>query len=86
VNETQALAEIKRLAAGGQVSFTHHAYERMDERNATTRDVISALMTATKATAETTSKFKVTGGVDLDRDDLNIVVALENNALVVTIF
>jgi hypothetical protein len=49
VNDAQALDEAKRLARGGQVAFRGHALDRMEERGATARDVIAAIVSATTA-------------------------------------
>lgn len=83
---TEALAEIKAKAAGGQVRFTAHAYLRMRDRSATARDVVRALVTATRASEDGVSKYKVSGGSDLDGDDLTVIVVLEADVLVVTLF
>jgi len=82
-----ALAEIKRKATGNQVSFTGHARKRMAQRGAIARDVISALVTATSATWQTDNQnYRVEGGVDLDGDEMTVIVTIEANVIVITLF
>ena len=76
-----------RLAAGNQVAFTSHAVDRMDERGATSRDLIKGILTATRAGYQTNHEnWKLTGGVDLDGDDMIIVVDFVGDLLVITIW
>ena len=86
MDDQQALAEVKRLAIARRVSFTKHAYDRMRERGAVVADVLAALSSATRAQHETGYKYRVTGGVDRDGDELSVIVAIEADLLVVTIF
>jgi hypothetical protein len=87
VGEAQALAEIKRLVELDRVLYTHHAQVRMIERGARRRDVEHALFGANRATEQPDRGcWRVTGGVDLDGDDLTVVVALEADVVVVTLF
>jgi hypothetical protein len=46
----------------------------------------AALLSATRAQHETGYKYRVTGGVDRDGDELSVIVAIEADLLVVTIF
>lgn len=87
MNDTQALAEIQRLARLGRVRFTRHAFERMDERGATLRDVVAALVSATAAVHQPDrGTWRVEGGRDRVGDDLTVVVALEADVVVITVF
>ena len=70
------LAEIKRLAELGRIVFTHHARLRMIDRGAT----VSALPQRER------DNWRVEGGVDLDGDDLTVIVDLEADVVVVTLF
>ncbi len=85
---TEALAEAKRLAAGNQVMFRQHARDRMNERGATVRDVINAIITATIATyqAPPRDNWKLTGGTDRDGDSMTVIVDFMADLIVVTIF
>jgi hypothetical protein len=82
----EALRQIRGYAAAGRVVFSRHAYERMDERGATVRDVIKACAMASRCKrGERDGRWKVTGK-DLAGDDLSVVVAIEGGVIVVTIF
>ena len=84
---SEALDEAKRLARGGQVVFRQHARERMDERGATARDVISAILTASVATYQNDRQnWKITGGVDRDADSMTVIVDFWADLIIVTIF
>lgn len=82
-----ALARIKELVKRGDVRFTGHARVRMDERGATERDVCSALLSGTNA-AHNVAKdnYVVSGGCDIDGDDLTVAVAIEADVVVITLF
>jgi hypothetical protein len=87
VAHDRVLAEIKRLTSLDRVELRLHAYQRMLERAVTIMDVCSALLSATgvrwQADRET---WRVEGGVDLDGDDLVVIVVLEADVVVVTVF
>jgi hypothetical protein len=86
MNPAEALRHIRGYAAAGRVRFVHHAYQRMDERGATVRDVIKACANATQCTrAAQADRWKATGP-DLDGDELTVVVAIEDGLLVITLF
>lgn len=83
-------SEALRLAAEDanlrRVDLPPHARLRMRERGAQTEDVRSAMMTATKAKYDPElDRWKLTGGRDLDGDDLTVVVSLVPTC-VVTVF
>lgn len=80
------LAEIHRLAAANRIRLTAHAKLRMLERGAENEDVRSGLITATAATLQEDGRHEVTGGVDGDGDDLDLVVVVEADVVVVTLF
>ncbi len=87
VTDAEALATIKRMVQRGDVRFTQHAHDRMDERGVEPEDVCNALVTATGATHEPErDRWKVTGGTDLDSDGLTVVVAIEADIIIVTLF
>jgi hypothetical protein len=59
----------------------------MDERGASTDDVCHALLTAKEAVHDPErDRWKVSGGMDLDGDALKVVVAIEADLIVVTLF
>jgi len=81
------LDEIKRLAGLGRILVRHHARVRMAERGATFDDLQHALTTATGATWQPDRQtWRVDGGVDLDDDELTVVVDVEADVIVVTLF
>ena len=87
VTDAEALATIRRMVRRGDVRLTQHAHDRMDERGVEPEDVCNALVTATGATPEPErDRWKVTGGTDLDGDGLTVVVAIEADVIIVTLF
>lgn len=87
MNDTKALAEIQRLARLGRVVITKHASERMDQRGVKPRDVMSALVSANAAiTQPDRGTWRVEGGCDRDGDDLTVVVSIEADVVVITVF
>lgn len=82
-----ALDQIKRLAGGGQIVVTFHARGRMAERGATFEDIRRALTTAGRATWQADRQnWKVEGGADLDGDEMTVIVDIEVDVIVVTLF
>ncbi len=89
VATTNILDEIKRLAGLGRIFFSIHALEKMDERGANHQDVQNALATATAANYQSDrDNYKVTGGVDMDGDDLRVIVDVNTDieVVIVTVF
>lgn len=83
----KALAEIHRLAQLNYIRYTGHADGRMRKRGARQDDVRNALLTATAATwQDEQGNWRLTGGVDLDGDELTACVDLMADVVVVTIF
>jgi len=67
--------------------FRAHASERMHSRGATPGDVRAALITARSSRWQADREtWRITGGVDLDGDELVVIVALEADVVVVTVF
>jgi hypothetical protein len=59
----------------------------MDERNASESDVRNAILSATNAKYDAAKdNYRLSGGADLDGDDMTVVVAIEADCIVVTIF
>ena len=83
-----ALALAKQLAIGGRVTWSKHGTGRGVERHANALDVANAIWTATTAVyrAEDDS-WRLAGGVDLDGDSLDVVLAFKDDgtAKVVTV-
>lgn len=83
--EAQVLEMLHGYAGANRVRFTRHARQRMRERNATEDDVVHALKSATACVAQDHGRWKVPS-VDIDGEALVAVVAIEDGALVVTLF
>lgn len=84
--ETQALADVHGYASAGRIRIVSHARQRMRERGARFEDVRQALISATCCGPANDGKWKVTGGQDLDGDELISIVAIEDEVVVVTMF
>ncbi len=64
-----------------------HVSLRMAERGATRKCIAKALQTATEAIHQPENdRWKLTGGVDVDGDELILIVKFNRGVLVVTIF
>ncbi len=85
-DETATLAIVKTYATADRISIRKHARDRMAERSARFVDIRSALVTATDLLDQKDGRFKVSGGVDTDGDALAVVVAIEGQVVVVTLF
>jgi hypothetical protein len=86
VGDARALDEIKKLAARNYIRFTSHAIARMRQRGANRADVKNALLSASDATWQTDHQsWHVTGGVDLDGDELSLAVDIEADVVVITV-
>ncbi len=83
----EALATIQALTRAGRVFLGDHALQRMEQRNIRRRDIDRGLLTATAATHQPErDRWKVTGGEDMDGDELTLVVEVHGLLLVVTVF
>lgn len=81
----EALKSIVRLSATRSVRYTAHAHQRMNQRNVQRADVESALLFPSRCVPADPGRWKVTGP-DADGDDLDVVVAIEDSVIVVTVF
>ena len=88
MTDEEALAEVKRLAGGNQIRLSYHAeFERMPLRGAIYADIKAGLVSANSATWQADrANWKVDGGVDTDGDEITIIVAIDGDVLVVTLF
>ena len=66
--------------------LTWHAVKRMDQRGAKRGDVRAALVSATAAMAQDRGGWRVEGGCDRDGDGLTMVIDLEADVIVITLF
>ncbi len=86
MNEVEALAQIRGLARAGRVEYTRHALEEMGEASATRRDVETALVHAKTCRHQPAKDRWKVCGPDLDGDELTVVVTIEHNLIVVTVW
>lgn len=82
----EALRRAAEIGRGNLFVILDHAAERMSQRTVRRKDIANALSTATEADEETETRWKFSGGVDLDGDPLGVVVAFEWNTCIVTVF
>ena len=81
----KALEDIYGLAKAGRVDILPHAWKRMRERGADVNDVLLVLTAKDCAEDKEPDKWLVTGH-DLDGDKLSLVVEIEGDVVVVTLF
>lgn len=81
-----ALAEIKVHASANRIMVTDHAWERMEERNVTRRDIWYALTSATGCQWTMPDEtWRVSGGKDAGGDPLDVCVVIESGVLIITV-
>jgi hypothetical protein len=82
----QALADINRAGTQGNFRVSQsHCVPRMKQRGAKWDDLRHGLTIATSCTLQPNGRWKVPS-FDLDGDDLVLIVVLEDDVWVVTIF
>jgi hypothetical protein len=87
VTAGDVLKRVQQAARTRQYHVSNHAWDRMNERRVTLRDVKSAMESATSATwDETGEAWKINGGIDLDGDSLVLCVVVNWDVLIVTVF
>lgn len=83
----EVLEKVRHAESAGYCVFTVHARDRMRERNARAADVRNAIRTATSARRRENGSWKLTGGKDIDGDDLDFAVDISGDSVrIVTIF
>lgn len=85
MTESEALQQIRDAGLRGLFRLTVHAQDRMAERGARWTDVRHGLANAGSCTRQVNGNFK-TETHDLDGDDLTLIVALDGDVVVVTLF
>jgi hypothetical protein len=86
MNSATALADIKGYAAANRIHLSRHALERGEQRSAQYADVRAALLSASACRLAERDRWHVSGGVDLDGDELSLIVVIEDGVIVVTLF
>jgi hypothetical protein len=82
---TDALAEVRGLAAAGRIQLSSHAKERCRERGVLFGDVRAALSKARECQEQDNGRWRVVGD-DLGGDALTAVIVFEDGVVVVTLF
>jgi hypothetical protein len=85
VGAADTLRDIRGYAAAGRIKYTRHARERMAQRRVNEADIVSALVHARVCVPADKGNWKATGP-DVDGDDLEVVVAVVDGVVVVTVF
>ena len=81
----EALGVIRGMARAGRIFISGHARKRMRQRQVEFRDISDALTYATTCKAQADGSWK-TSGLDASRDELVVVVKIEDELVVVTLF
>lgn len=85
MTETEALAEIRGLAGANRIVYSSHSEDRSGERTVTYRNLWHALMNATRAKLQANGRWKASGK-DLDGDHLDVVLIIEGDLIIITVF
>ncbi len=83
--ELTALADVHGYAGANRLHFTRHARIRMEERGTSQEELRVILMAAPSCAIQANGTVRVRG-VDNDGDRLDVIVALEDGVIVVTLF
>lgn len=84
--EKQALKDIKGLAWANRIRVENaHVIRRMNERNATFEDIKHGLTAAVSCELQGNERFRVPSS-DLDGAPLVMIVVLDSEVIVVTLF
>ncbi|AUX28083.1 uncharacterized protein SOCE836_001510 [Sorangium cellulosum] len=81
--EVLAYAQEKLREPGGYTYANHAIHERMDERNATVRDVKRAIRTATTAIRQPNGTWRLAGGTDSEGEPLVPVVDIRQQTMII---
>jgi hypothetical protein len=82
---TRARRRIRELARAGRWEFTSHALESLIDRDATVDDVFVVLTTAKACHSEPNGRWRLSGSDRLG-DPLTLIVQLQAQVVVVTLF
>ena len=87
MNAAEALAKIRGWTKAGRYVLGRHARQRMEQRRVSERAVVHALTTAGRCRVEDAAadKWRVFGE-DLERDELVLIVVLDDGVFLVTLF
>jgi hypothetical protein len=82
----EAKTAISGFAAANRIRFSSHARARMTQRSITYQDIRSTLVTSTACVAGSDADRWVVTGVDLDGEETEVVCAVEEGVVVITVF
>jgi hypothetical protein len=85
MDEKTALETIRRAATASRIRYEYHARQRMRERGVSREDVRNALIETRTCQTSKGDRWKVTGP-DLDEDELTVVLVIEGDLVVITVF
>lgn len=71
---SEVLERARVAAARGNVGYSRHALGRMRERGAHAEDVLLAMRGATASSLKDNGTWRLSGGKDVDGDDLDVVL------------
>ena len=84
MSATVAAQKVRELAKQDKIFFSDHALKRIGERGYTYAGIKRALSYAVRAVASGTDRWEIYGKDD-DGADCKVVVAIEDNIIVVTV-
>lgn len=82
----QAIATIRRFASEGKVEIVEHAILRLSQRNFTASDVLHAMTNLRTASHQKFNDRWLSTGPSLDGRSCRLVIVIEENAVVVTVW
>jgi hypothetical protein len=85
VKASDVLKNVRGLASANRIIVSGHARVRMRERNVTYADLQSALGNATRCRCGNDDRWNVVGP-DLDGEELTVIVIVESDLIVVTVY
>jgi hypothetical protein len=80
-----ALADVRGYAGANRIHLTRHARLRMDERGTLQGELRAILVAAPSCAIQANGTVRVRG-VDDDGDRLDVIVAIDDGVIVVTLF
>ena len=83
----EALRDIQGFVAAGRYRVSAHALERMRKRGVQGRDLLHAIANARTCVAgkDEEERWRVCGP-DTDGDDLDVICALDDGVVIITVF
>jgi hypothetical protein len=85
MSPSEALSDIGGYAAAHRITLTRHAERRAQQRGAQYEDIRHGLMTASRCTWQENGCWRVIA-TDREGDELILIVALDGEDIIVTLF